>query len=156
VVREGVSPGVLRYALKPFTFGTLRERLVEYAEFRAVAGEASGRAEVDRARAAAPPKGLSAPIRERVTVTPRDGPGLTAARAAGATGLSRITARRHLEHLVDAGRAARGPRHGTAGRPYRWTRYRWTRERRAGRTAGRGTGPPDGTAHTCPGQLPCA
>ncbi|MFF7334061.1 response regulator [Streptomyces sp. NPDC008150] len=136
VVREGVSLGVVQYVLKPFTFGTLRERLVRYAEFRAAAGEASGQAEVDRALAAlrapgpaALPKGLSAPTLERVTVTLRDCPaGLTAARAAEATGLSRITARRYLEHLVDTGRAARSPRYGTVGRPE--LQYRWVREPR--------------------------
>lgn len=34
VVREGVSLGVVQYVLKPFTFATLRDRLVRYAEFR--------------------------------------------------------------------------------------------------------------------------
>lgn len=59
VVREGVSLGVVQYVLKPFTFATLRDRLVRYAEFRAAAGEASGQDEVDRAlgalRAPQPP-----------------------------------------------------------------------------------------------------
>lgn len=49
VVREGVSLGVVQYVLKPFTYPTLRDRLVRYAEFRAAAGEASGQDEVDRA-----------------------------------------------------------------------------------------------------------
>ncbi|GAA3218358.1 hypothetical protein GCM10020256_22250 [Streptomyces thermocoprophilus] len=58
VVREGVSLGVVQYVLKPFTFATLRDRLVRYAEFRAAAGEASGQDEVDRALATlrAPPR----------------------------------------------------------------------------------------------------
>lgn len=34
VVREGVSLGVVQYVLKPFTFATLRDRLVRYADFR--------------------------------------------------------------------------------------------------------------------------
>ena len=38
VVREGVSLGVVQYVLKPFTFATLRDRLVRYAEFRADRG----------------------------------------------------------------------------------------------------------------------
>ncbi|MGW2996506.1 two-component system response regulator, partial [Streptomyces sp. NPDC001193] len=49
--------------------------------------------------------------------------GLTAAGAAEAAGISRITARRYLEHLVDTGRADRTPRYGQVGRPelhYRW------------------------------------
>jgi response regulator of citrate/malate metabolism len=134
VVREGVSLGVVQYVLKPFTFATLRDRLVRYAEYHAAAGEASGQDEVDRALAtlrapgpAALPKGLSAPTLERVTVTLRDcaGSGLTAAGVAEAVGISRITARRYLEHLVDSGRAARSPQYGQVGRPelqYRWVK----------------------------------
>ncbi|MDQ0993128.1 response regulator [Streptomyces sp. V3I7] len=131
VVREGVSLGVVQYVLKPFTFATLRDRLMRYAEFRTAAGEASGQADVDRALAAlrapgpaALPKGLSAPTLERVTAALRDHPaGLTATGIAEAVGISRITARRYLEHLVHTGRAARSPQYGTVGRPelqYRW------------------------------------
>ncbi|CAL9444410.1 Transcriptional regulatory protein CitT [Streptomyces sp. enrichment culture] len=140
VVREGVSLGVVQYVLKPFTFATLRDRLVRYAEFRGTAGEASGQDEVDRALAtlrppgpAALPKGLSAPTLERVTDTLRAaGEGLTAAALGEAVGISRITARRYLEHLVDTGRAARRPQYGAVGRPelqYRWVRGGEERER---------------------------
>jgi response regulator of citrate/malate metabolism len=131
VVREGVSLGVVQYVLKPFTFATLRDRLVRYADFRAAAGEASGQEEVDRAlaalRAPAPaslPKGLSVPTLERVTVALREsGGGLTATGLAESVGISRITARRYLEHLVGTGRADRSPLYGQVGRPelvYRW------------------------------------
>ncbi|WP_251094990.1 response regulator [Streptomyces sp. Caat 7-52] len=132
VVREGVSLGVVQYVLKPFTFATLRDRLVRYAEFHAAVGEASGQDEVDRALAAlrapspaALPKGLSGPTLERVTGVVREAApeGLTAAGVAEAVGISRITARRYLEHLVEAGRAARKPVYGQVGRPelmYRW------------------------------------
>jgi response regulator of citrate/malate metabolism len=131
VVREGVSLGVVQYVLKPFTFATLRDRLVRYAEFRTTAGEATGQDEVDRALAtlrapgpAALPKGLSGPTLERVTRTLRDSPdGLTATTAAESVGISRITARRYLEHLVTTGRAARRPLYGQVGRPefnYHW------------------------------------
>ncbi|MGR8008207.1 response regulator [Streptomyces hypolithicus] len=131
VVREGVSLGVVQYVLKPFTFATLRDRLTRYAEFRAAAGEASGQDEVDRAlgalrspRPAALPKGLSAPTLEAVTRSLRDSPGgATAAAAAATVGISRITARRYLEHLVTTGRAERSPQYGQIGRPelhYRW------------------------------------
>ena len=131
VVREGVSLGVVQYVLKPFTFATLRDRLVRYAEFRGAAGEASGQDEVDRALATlrtpgpvALPKGLSGPTLERVTGTLREAAeGLTAAGVAEAVGISRITARRYLEHLVEAGRAERKPLYGQVGRPelvYRW------------------------------------
>ncbi|MGW1891058.1 response regulator [Streptomyces sp. NPDC002004] len=132
VVREGVSLGVVQYVLKPFTFATLRDRLVRYAEFRTTAGEASGQDEVDRALAtlrapgpAALPKGLSAPTLDRVTRALRGASteGITATVTAESVGISRITARRYLEHLVDTGRAARSPHYGQVGRPelhYRW------------------------------------
>ncbi|MGV9312037.1 response regulator [Streptomyces sp. NPDC003691] len=131
IVREGVSLGVVQYVLKPFTFATLRDRLGRYAEFRAAAGEASGQEEVDRALATlrapeggALPKGLSGPTLEAVTRTLRTTPGgLTAAEAGAAVGISRITARRYLEHLVTQDRAVRSPQYGQIGRPelqYRW------------------------------------
>ncbi|MGW7355967.1 response regulator [Streptomyces sp. NPDC054802] len=132
IVREGVSLGVVQYVLKPFTFATLRDRLTRYAEFRSSAGEASGQDEVDRTLAtlrttrsgATLPKGLSGPTLEAVTRTLRESPqGLTATEAAAAVGIARITARRYLEHLVTAGRAARAPQYGQIGRPelqYRW------------------------------------
>ncbi|OIJ98570.1 response regulator [Streptomyces colonosanans] len=135
VVREGVSLGVVQYVLKPFTFPTLRDRLVRYAEFRGTAGEASGQDEVDRAlatlRAPGPsalPKGLSAPTLARVREALRGAEeGLTAAGVGGSVGISRITARRYLEHLVETGRAGRSPLYGQVGRPelvYRWIRSR--------------------------------
>ncbi|MFF7653658.1 response regulator [Streptomyces sp. NPDC007983] len=131
VVRDGVSLGVVQYVLKPFTFSTLRDRLQRYAEFRSTAGEASGQAEVDRALAAlrAPqpasmPKGLTQATLQAVTEALRGAEdGVSAAATAEAVGISRITARRYLEHLVDAGRAARTPHYGQIGRPelvYRW------------------------------------
>jgi response regulator of citrate/malate metabolism len=43
--------------------------------------------------------------------------GVTADEAAAATGLSRVTARRYLEHLADRGVCRRAPRYGGAGRP---------------------------------------
>ncbi|MFG2832738.1 response regulator [Streptomyces sp. NPDC048434] len=132
MVREGVSLGVVQYVLKPFTFATLRDRLTRYAEFRATTGEASGQDEVDRAiaalrapRPAALPKGLTAATLRAVTDVLRSaGSGLTATEAAADVGISRITARRYLEHLVESGRAARAPQYGQVGRPE--LRYRWS------------------------------
>ena len=43
--------------------------------------------------------------------------GRTAAEIADELGTSRVTARRYLEHLVEAGLAAREPRYGGTGRP---------------------------------------
>jgi response regulator of citrate/malate metabolism len=134
VVRQAVSLGVVQYLLKPFTFPTLRDRLERWARFRTellAGGEASGQDQVDRAlaalrtpEAAALPKGLSAPTLHNITSAVRDAPdGVSANVAAQVVGVSRITARRYLEHLVDTGRAVRAPQYGHVGRPelfYRW------------------------------------
>jgi response regulator of citrate/malate metabolism len=134
VVRQAVSAGVVQYLLKPFTFPTLRDRLERWAHYRAelAGGEASGQDEVDRALAALRtpeasvlPKGLSGPTLEAVTRALRSAgdEGLSANAAAQEIGVSRITARRYLEHLVDTGRALRSPQYGQVGRPelcYRW------------------------------------
>jgi response regulator of citrate/malate metabolism len=37
--------------------------------------------------------------------------------------MSRVAARRYLEHLAEEGRVLRSPRYGTPGRPE--TEYRW-------------------------------
>ncbi len=133
VVRTALALGVAQYLIKPFTFGMFRERLEQYAEFRRRSREASGQAtqaEVDAllsalhpATAAAPPKGLSSDTLERVTAVLRGSGPLSAAEAGSAVGLSRVAARRYLEHLADAGRAERSSRWGTPGRPE--TEYAW-------------------------------
>jgi response regulator of citrate/malate metabolism len=138
VVRQAVSVGVVQYLLKPFTFPTLRDRLERWARYRdeLAGGEASGQDEVDRALAAlrSPegsvlPKGLSGPTLEAVTTALREAAeGLSANAAAQAVGVSRITARRYLEHLVETGRAVRAPQYGQVGRPE--LTYRWASQRR--------------------------
>lgn len=133
-VRQAVSAGVVHYLLKPFTYPALRDRLERYSRFRADlarSGEASSQEEVDRAlsvlrgpRVSVLPKGLSAPTLEAVTAALRSSAeGLSAGAAGAATGVSRITARRYLEHLVETGLVVRSPQYGQVGRPelfYRW------------------------------------
>ncbi|MDH6133321.1 response regulator of citrate/malate metabolism [Kitasatospora sp. MAA4] len=127
-VRQAVSAGVVQYLLKPFAAATLHERLDRYARYRASlarAGEATGQDEVDQAFAVLRtserntlPKGLSAPTLEAVAAVLRQADGSLSAAAAGTrAGVSRITARRYLEHLVDTGLALREPRYGQVGRP---------------------------------------
>lgn len=136
MVRQAVSEGIVQYLLKPFSGAVLRERLDNYARYRASLGrpgDAVGQDEVDQAIAMlrtperiGPPKGLSAPTLETVAASLQaaDG-GLSAAAAGTAAGVSRITARRYLEYLVDSGLAVREPQYGQVGRPelcYRWCR----------------------------------
>ncbi|RZS32371.1 response regulator of citrate/malate metabolism [Herbihabitans rhizosphaerae] len=133
VVRAAVSSGVVQYLLKPFTFASLRDKLERYAEFRGRTtggGEVPDQAAVDDMLAtlrttdrAATPKGMSGETLNAITTALRDTPdGLSAASTASATGVSRVTARRYLEYLADAGIAHREPHYGQVGRPEVWYR----------------------------------
>jgi response regulator of citrate/malate metabolism len=54
---------------------------------------------------------------------------LSASECAERTGLSRVSARRYLEHFIEAGDAEVRLRYGVAGRPQR--RYAWRGECRS-------------------------
>lgn len=134
VVRHAVAQGVVLYLLKPFSFATFRSKLEQYAEYRAqvpATGEVA-QDEVDRmlgslrsrTPGAALPKGMSEEsLRQVVEALRAAGDGLSASEVARATGSSRVTARRYLEHLAETGQVERAPRYGATGRPemeYRW------------------------------------
>lgn len=129
VVRRAVSQGVVLYLLKPFTFATFRGKLEQYAEFR----ERLESSPVDvvqddvdqlfgalrtRPTGDTLPKGMGIDSLRAVVEALRQRPeGLSATEAGAATGVSRVTARRYLEHLADEGRVTRSPRYGGTGRP---------------------------------------
>jgi two-component system CitB family response regulator len=128
-VREARANGVRHYLVKPFTANALRERLDEIVNHqrtlrRSGAGALDQRTvdEVITAgtpvRRTLPPKGLSAATLDRVGGTlaaaRRD---LSASEVAELIGMSRVGARRYLEHLVTSGRAVVAPRYGSTGRP---------------------------------------
>ncbi|KZE36180.1 response regulator [Microbacterium sp. T32] len=135
-VRAAVSTGVVQYLIKPFTFAAFRERLEAYRAYVEGLDRAAGDAtqsEVDAllgtlrtVAAPALPKGLSDETLQAVAERVR-----TASTAVSSTevgereGMSRVTARRYLEHLADVGRVRREPRYGGPGRPeitYAWVR----------------------------------
>lgn len=149
-VRQAMAGGVVAYLVKPFTAATLRERLDEVWQRREDVRRAQhtlDQDEVDqllagpRTATALPPKGLSERSRTLVrealgrlcepdageagSPTGR-GPSLradaSAAEVADAVGMSRVSARRYLEHLVAEGQAQVSPRYGATGRPE--NRYR--------------------------------
>lgn len=135
VVRRALALGVVGYLLKPFTFAMFRSKLEAYAAFRDQASQAPDHVaqhEVDqllgalRPRSApqAHPKGISAETLQVVIDHLRSTPeGASAGEVAQATGTSRVTARRYLEHLHEQGSAERSPRYVASGRPqmaYRW------------------------------------
>ena len=120
VVRHAVAQGVVLYLLKPFTFATFRAKLEQYAAYRARLAAAPTEVvqdEVDQllgslrpAPAATLPKGMSAEtLREVTGRAARRRRGLSATEVAEAVGASRVTARRYLEHLADAGQVERQP-----------------------------------------------
>jgi response regulator of citrate/malate metabolism len=134
VVRRAVSQGVVLYLLKPFTFATFRGKLEQYAEFRTRLESSPGgvvQDDVDqlfgalRARPTGDtlPKGMGLDSLRAVVEALRQHPeGLSAAEAGAAVGVSRVTARRYLEHFVDTGAAEVRLQYGGTGRPER--RYR--------------------------------
>ncbi|WP_149085085.1 MULTISPECIES: response regulator [Microbacterium] len=134
VVRQMAALGVFQYLVKPFSFAVFRERLEDYRDHRAQAQATSGPAtqeEIDallgRATGSiALPKGLSASSLARVRAELRQSGPLSAREAAERLGLSRVSVRRYLEHLVVTGVALRRGRLGGRGRPE--TEYAW-RER---------------------------
>ncbi|MFW6187685.1 MAG: response regulator [Actinomycetota bacterium] len=131
-VREATTLGVVGYLIKPFSYAVFEEKLAAYRRYRSVLGAAGalGQAEVDRAFAALgatslpdAPKGLSAQTLAAVTELVRGGGWLSAGEVAERSTLSRVTARRYLEHLAGRGLVRRRPRYGTPGRPeleYGW------------------------------------
>ena len=129
-VRGAIGLGVVQYLVKPFPFATFREKLERYAAFRTKAqrhGEAE-QGEIDamlgelRSSSTVLPKGLSKETLDLVSKTLRDAEELGAAELAEQAGLSRVTARRYLEHLVEQHGATLELRYG-GGRPEH--RYRW-------------------------------
>ena len=134
VVRGAVSLGIAQYLIKPFGFATFREKLEHFAEYRKQlesSGASATQSDVDtmfaslRAPVAVPlPKGLSTPTLDGVSQYLRtSGKPHSAIEVAEPMKLSRVTARRYLEHLADALLVVRAPRYGTPGRPeieYRW------------------------------------
>lgn len=140
IVRSAVAIGVVQYLIKPFTFATFADKLESYGRFRNQLSDretghgrtGASQSDVDQAFASlrAPselplPKGLSAATLGSVQDYLREHKeAVSAAEVMDALGMSRVTARRYLEYLADAGTVLRTARYGTPGRPeneYRWS-----------------------------------
>ncbi|MFG3439559.1 response regulator [Nonomuraea sp. NPDC047897] len=123
MVRSAVTLGVTQYLLKPFAFAALQEKLTRYARFRGEAGEIVGQGDVDRFLGTLRgttelPKGMTQDTLDTVVAELRARPEGVSAQAVGASaGVSRVTARRYLEYLVELGAAVRFPQYGGVGRP---------------------------------------
>lgn len=137
VVKRAVAQGVVLYLIKPFTFSGFRAKLEQYAAYRRRLSDTDAHVvqdEVDQLfgvlrstdTPAALPKGMSPETLRLVTERLRSSEAaLSASEVADASGTSRVTARRYLEHLADSGLVERRSRYGRSGRPeveYRWRR----------------------------------
>ncbi|MFK4730074.1 response regulator [Agromyces mediolanus] len=126
-VRRARLLGVRQYLVKPFTGATLGDRLDEVRRElrRERRPDALDQQEVDRllgtagqSGPVAVPKGLSGVSLSRVSAELANAdPDASAAEIAQSLGMSRVSARRYLEHLVATGAAEVAPRYGAAGRP---------------------------------------
>ena len=137
-VRAVIAGGVVSYLVKPFTMAVLHERLDHYLAHRAVVtGETHlDQRQIDRllrapeGRTPPPlPKGLSQESLDQVVTALHEVGDGSALEVGEAIGMSRVSVRRYLEHLVDSGRAVRRPRYGTAGRPEIGYRMQEARQR---------------------------
>jgi len=129
-VRRALRGGIVHYLMKPFSYDDLRVRLEHYQQaYAAMAGEQTDQADVDRVFSVTRtdrrlPKGFSAETLRLVEDTlRRETADVSAAEAASLLGISRVSARRYLEHLADAGKVEVSLRYGEVGRPER--RYAW-------------------------------
>ncbi|MDB6428053.1 MULTISPECIES: response regulator [unclassified Curtobacterium] len=134
-VRNAIALGVVQYLVKPFSFRSFADRMTSYREFRRGFEDrrALTQADIDERlgtlRPVAPAdheKGIAPETLEvvRDALLQRSDGG-SASEVAEATGLSRVTVRRYLEHLAAAGQVGKDVRHRGQGRPeyeYRWLR----------------------------------
>jgi response regulator of citrate/malate metabolism len=128
-VRLARAHGVHHYLVKPFPMQALHERLDDVwraheRDAALVAGAPLDQSAVDALlrrdalASAGQRKGVSPLTLERVAeaLEAQTEP-VSAAELGESLGMSRVSARRYLERLVEAGLAAREPRYGHAGRP---------------------------------------
>ncbi len=124
-VRAALHGGAMQYLVKPFSQDDLAVRLQRVRESLETLdeGEADQQA-IDRAFAFEPsststslPKGLSGATAALVLAALHDRGEQSAGDCATELGLSRVTARRYLEHFVTVGQAQVRLNYGGAGRP---------------------------------------
>lgn len=126
-VRDARLAGVRHYLVKPFSARQLHDRIADIArELAEQQGDVLDQHDIDvlirsGAQPAALPKGLSVETLDAVRIALSDAPWSSSTEIGERVGVSRVTSRRYLEHLVAQGAAARKMDYATAGRPS--TRY---------------------------------
>lgn len=133
-LQAALGLGAVQYLIKPFGFAVFRERLDHYRRYVSRWESATRSAtqqdadELFAARGPAAtaqlPKGLSSVTLDAVSARIRQATApVSASEVAAPLALSRVTARRYLEHLADLGMVTRTQRYGAPGRPeveYSW------------------------------------
>ncbi len=125
-----LPPGVAGELVRPFAFDVVRDVLLTWKAARVAAPEAGERpARRSRNHRTGLPVGMRPDTLDAISVVvhqccsqasaPAVGEpaGLTASAVASAVGASRLTVRRYLDHLADAGVLVRSLRRRSAGRP---------------------------------------
>ncbi|MDQ1082873.1 MULTISPECIES: response regulator [Microbacterium] len=133
-VRTCLALGAVQYLIKPFGFRTFKDRLDGYLRYRRGSDAIDRRTtqeEIDalltmrRTGPTALPKGLTKTTYDVICEhVHRHGRPTSATEVGLACGVSRVTARRYLEHLADLGLCVRTHRPGGMGRPeidYVWS-----------------------------------
>ncbi len=128
-VQQAVQLGVTNYLLKPFTFADLQQRLQDYRQHRSSRPplKLGDQSEIDRlfGRTGTSlldqlPKGLSPETATLILTEIAEHPsGMSASECAAQVGVSRVSARRYLEHYASRGLMSVTLRYGSAGRPER-------------------------------------
>ncbi|CAN5700330.1 response regulator [soil metagenome] len=129
-VRRALRGGIVHYLMKPFSYDDLRVRLEHYQQaYAGLTDDEADQASVDRVFGLRGgdkrlPKWFSPETLRLVEDTLRlETADVSAAETAGLLGISRVSARRYLEHLVETGKVEVGLWYGEVGRPER--RYAW-------------------------------
>lgn len=127
-VRAAAAGGAVHYLVKPFDYDDLRVRLESFrTALLALSGSAApGQDDIDAvfgaaapASAASLPKGLSPETADAVEAALREAGELSAAECADVVGISRVSARRYLEHFAARGVVVVRLQYGGGGRPER-------------------------------------
>jgi response regulator of citrate/malate metabolism len=128
-VRAALAGGASSYLIKPFEYSDFVARLDQFRESHLALSNTKSpvQGEVDayfaRSRLGTDdvllPKGLSVTTAQSVLETLAAGAEMSASDCADQVGLSRVSARRYLEHFVKVGQAEVRLKYGTAGRPQR-------------------------------------
>lgn len=128
-VRSALHGGAAHYLVKPFEYDDLRVRLEQLRESRQAlqTTEVTDQDTIDalfggvetRPTAAPMPKGLSPETGQLVLAALAAHEDVSAGECAEEVGMSRVTARRYLEHYVTTGSATVRLRYGRTGRPER-------------------------------------